>query len=69
LDLSFNFTSLFLGLAFSIVGWGAWRHGRKSQSGRHMILGIALMAYPYFIPNPWWSFAVGSLLTGFLFWP
>lgn len=65
---SFNFATLLLGIGFSIVGWGAWRYGRKSQSGWHMIIGVALMVYPYFVSNPWWSFAIGSLLTGFLFW-
>ena len=66
---SFDYTTIFVGIAFSIVGWGAWRYGRKIQSGRHMLLGVALMGYAYFVPNPWWSFVVGSLLTGFLFWP
>jgi len=68
-NFSIDYKTIFIGIFFSIVGFGAWRYGRKSQSGRHMLLGVALMFYPYFVPNPWWSLLVGSLLTIFLFWP
>ena len=66
---SIHFAPIFIGIAFSLVGWGAWRYGRRIQSGRHMILAVALMAYPYFVWNTWWSLATGSVLTGLLFWP
>ncbi len=67
--LSFDYKTILVGIFFSIVGWLAWRHGRKTQSGRHMILGVGLMAYAYFVSSFWWSLGIGSVLTVFLFWP
>ncbi|MCB1214909.1 MAG: hypothetical protein KDK66_05475 [Deltaproteobacteria bacterium] len=66
---SFNFYTLTVGIFFSLIGWACWRYGRKTQSGRHMILGAGLMAYPYFVASPWWSLATGSTLTALIFWP
>ncbi len=66
---SFDVKTIVIGIVFSIVGWMAWRYGRRHQSGRHMILGVVLMVYPYFVSNLWWSLALGSLLTVSLFWP
>lgn len=63
---SFDYRTIFIGIAFSIIGWGVWRYGRRMQSGRHMILGVVLMAYPYFVSSPWWSLAIGLLLCFFL---
>ncbi len=67
--MSFDPYAIFLAIIFSLVGYCAWRYGRKTQSGRHMILAVALMGYGYFVTNPWWSLAVGSVLTVLLFWP
>ncbi|OGQ21531.1 MAG: hypothetical protein A3I05_03255 [Deltaproteobacteria bacterium RIFCSPLOWO2_02_FULL_44_10] len=61
--------SIFVAVLFSIVGFAAWRYGRRSQSGRHMILGVVLMGYGYFVHNVWWSLGIGTLLVIFLFWP
>lgn len=66
---SFSAGSIIIGVFFSIVGFAAFRYGKKMSSGRHMLLGIALMAYGYFTPNAWASFGVGSALTALLFWP
>jgi hypothetical protein len=67
--LSFDFTTIFIGLAFSLVGLCAWRYGRQNNSGRHMMLGVGLMAYTYFVPNFWWAIFIGVVMTVFLFWP
>lgn len=46
--LIFNY---FLGVIFGIIGFYAFNNGRKEKNYRHLILGIGLMAYPYFILN------------------
>ncbi len=69
LAASFDPWVIVVGIAFSLVGILAWRQGRKSQSRRHRLLGLALMLYPYFVPDLWWSLGTGTLLTFFLFWP
>lgn len=67
--MSFDPYAITIGVVFGIVGYAAWKYGRRNQSARHMILAIALMGYGYFIPNPWYCLAVGLGLTFFLFWP
>ncbi len=67
--MSFDPYSIIIGIAFGIVGYAAWRYGRKNQSARHMILAVMLMGYGYFVPNPWLCLAAGLALTFFLFWP
>ena len=58
-----------IAIVFSLVGWLAFRHGRKSGEPRPLFLGIALMAYGYFVSNPWISLAIGAVLTLLLFFP
>jgi hypothetical protein len=67
--LSFDLTTILIGILFGTIGFLSWRYGRKALSERHMILGVGLMGYAYFVPNPWVSFIIGTVLTGLLFWP
>jgi len=62
-------TMIFCGIFFGWAGYGSWRYGRQQQSGRHMILGVALMGYSYFIPHLWMNLTIGGLLIVLLFWP
>ena len=48
---------------FGIVGIAAFRYGKKSALLMHMILGIALMVFPYFVPETWLIYAIGCALT------
>lgn len=61
--------TILLGLFFGVVGISAWRYGKQTTSARHMLLGVVLIAYPYFVPNFWIALAAGSVLTFLLFWP
>ena len=45
----------------------AFVYGRKSSLGKPVIIGIALMAFPYFVSATWVLFAVGCVLPGALF--
>lgn len=67
--MEFNLYSIIIGFLFGIVGFGAWKYGRQSQSERHMLLAVALMGYSYFISDVWISLLVGAVLTVLLFWP
>ncbi len=68
-ESSWSMGSIFIGIMFSIIGIAAWRYGKQKASARHMLLGVGLMAYGYFVPNVWLSLLVGFILTAFLFWP
>ncbi len=67
----FNFSPVTLALAiiFGLVGFAAFRYGKKSGEPRPLFLGIALMAYGYFVSNPWISLGIGAALTLALFFP
>ena len=52
---------------FSLVGFAAFRYGRRNDEVRPMLLGVALMVYGYFISNAWLSLAVGGVLTALIF--
>ncbi len=46
---------------------GAFIYGKKSGSLKPVIIGIALMAYPYFVESSGLIFLIGALLTASLF--
>ena len=64
LDLSFDVPSLIAGLIFGIVGLYVFRRGRKESSMRLVMLGLALMIYPYFVDGAAMNWIVGFVLTG-----
>jgi MFS family permease len=66
---SLSLATILIAIVFSIVGWIAFRYGRKNQEPRPLILGIALMAYGYFVSNAWISLGIGALLTLLIFFP
>jgi hypothetical protein len=45
----------------------AFIYGKKQSSFKAMLLGVAISAYPYFVPETWMLYAIGSLLTSLLF--
>lgn len=54
---------LFAGLVFGVIGFAAFRYGRKSALPIPMTLGIALMVYPYFVSDTWLVYLIGVALT------
>jgi hypothetical protein len=38
-------------------------YGKKHAVMVPMVLGIALMAFPYFVPDAWMIWLIGALLT------
>jgi MFS family permease len=65
----FSLYTILLAVLFSLVGYAAFRYGRKNSEPRPLVLGIALMLYGYFVTNAWVSLAIGSVLTLALFFP
>jgi hypothetical protein len=66
---SFSFATIILAIFFGLIGFAAFRYGRKNAEPRQLFLGIALMAYGYFVSNAWVSLGIGTLLTLLLFFP
>jgi hypothetical protein len=56
-------------IIFSSIGFVAFVYGKKNQFFRAMIVGFALMIYPYFIPGAFLLYLIGIILTAALyFW-
>lgn len=65
----FSIYTILLAVLFGLIGFAAFRYGRKNSEPRPLFIGIALMAYGYFVTNAWISLAIGSVLTLALFFP
>lgn len=58
---------VFAWLIFGLIGMAAFGYGKKQGKGKAMILGGALMAYPYAVDGALALWAVGAALTAGLF--
>lgn len=65
----FSLWTILLAVIFGLVGFSAFRYGKKNTEPRPLFLGIALMAYGYFVTDAWVSLAIGSVLTLLIFFP
>ena len=59
--------ALFASLLFGAIGLGALVYARKMSAFKPAILGVALMAYPYFVSDTLLLWGVGIALTIALF--
>jgi hypothetical protein len=59
--------NLFASLAFGVVGMGVFAYGKKAARLRAMLIGVALMVYPYFIDATWLLYTIGIALIAALF--
>ena len=55
--------NLFGGLLFGTIGWFALISGKRRSSAKRMWIGVALMAYPYFVSNPVVMYLLGAALV------
>jgi len=53
----------FFGLLFSTVGTGYFIYGRKERSSSYLLLGVFLVAYPYFVSNLVLLVLIGIVLS------
>jgi len=51
-------------ILFSIVGYVAYRVGKKTARPIVKWLGVALMLYPYVVADTWLLYVVGAALSG-----
>ena len=55
------------GFLFSGIGFVAFMYGKGQPNLRLMLLGAALMVYPYFVGNTALMYAIGTALTAAVF--
>ena len=49
-------------LLFGAIGLGAFMYGKRMVLWKPMVVGVVLMAYPYFVPQTWLIYAIGCVL-------
>ncbi|MCC7407835.1 MAG: hypothetical protein IT442_07165 [Phycisphaeraceae bacterium] len=54
-------------ILFSVIGMAAFTYGKKQAAWQSMVLGVALMCYPYFVSTTWLLYGIGTALTAALF--
>jgi hypothetical protein len=58
-----NTSQLLWGLLFSSIGFGFFLYGKKQRAVVPLVCGLAMMIYPYFIPNVLALVAIGIILA------
>ena len=61
-------SNLFAGLLFSSIGFVGFVYGKRMSAWKPMFIGIALMAYPFFISETIALCAIGLAGSTALFW-
>ena len=65
--MTFTAANLFGQILFGAIGLASFIYGKKQSSFRAMLLGVAIMAYPYFVAETWLLYTIGGVLTALLF--
>lgn len=55
------------GILFGGIGFAAFVYGKKQADAQSLILGIALMVYPFFVTQTILFYVIGTALTAALF--
>ena len=51
---------IFAAIVFGIIGFAAYRYGKKTARVKVKWIGVALMLYPYAISGTWLLYVVGA---------
>jgi hypothetical protein len=54
--------NLFASVMFGIIGYAAFRYGRKVKSRNPVYIGLILMLYTFVVSQTWAIYAVGIVL-------
>jgi hypothetical protein len=57
---------LFVSLLIGSVGFVLFVYGKKQSRLPHLLTGLALMLYPYFVASVFWMVAVACLILAAL---
>lgn len=65
--MSFDVGSIIASLIIGGAGFVAFMYGKKQSRVPHMVAGVVLMVYPYFIPSAWLMSVIAVLILGLLY--
>ncbi len=58
---------IFGAILFGIIGWIAFRRGKKASIAVLTWTGVALMLYPYGVSDTWMLWLIGIALSGLVY--
>ena len=64
----FSAPNLLAGLLFGSIGFVGFIYGKRRSRLKPMMIGLLLMAYPYFVENTLALCGIGLAGTAALFW-
>jgi hypothetical protein len=62
-----NGNALLASLVIGSVGLGLFAYGKRQRRPPHLVAGIVLMVYPYFVGSVGWMVAIAGALVGLLY--
>jgi hypothetical protein len=65
--MNLSSANIIASVLFGSIGFAAFIYGKKQSNFKALVLGMILMVYPYFVPNPIALYAIGVVLTVLLF--
>jgi hypothetical protein len=65
--VNFDASTLIAGFVVSGVGFVLFSYGRKMGRVPHVVAGLVLMVFPYFVPGVWLMLGIAALLCGLLY--
>ncbi len=54
-------------ILFGLIGYAAFRRGRKTSTAALTWTGVVLMVYPYAVPQTWLLWTLGAGLCAWLY--
>jgi glucose uptake protein GlcU len=68
MGFSFDIPSLIASLIYGIIGLWIFRRAKKMANLKNILVGIALMVYPYFVSGPVKTWGVGAVLCAIAYY-
>lgn len=62
-----NSSALLASILVSSVGLGFFVYGKRQRRAPHLAVGVAMMAYPYFVPGVALMLVIAAALVGLLY--
>ncbi len=68
--MDFSFSSIMSGFVFGVIGFWMMKQGKSRSNPLTIVIGIALIAYPYFISNIFldWGIGIALCVLAYLKW-
>jgi hypothetical protein len=64
--MSLDASTLIAGLFVSSIGFVLLRYGKKMARPPHLLTGVILLVFPYFVPGALLTLAIAAVLLGLL---